>query len=149
MKTEKGVAIVAYKEKRGKKRFLVLQRTKNWEGWELPKGHLEQDDYTETVRLELEEEAGISEGDIQDLEELDSVLEWSYQDEEQGEEIKREYKGFLVKISGDAIVDTRQNPHDEHENGFFMKKEDVESLLTYENQKELLQDALTKLKAEG
>ena len=145
MKTEKGVAIVAYKEKRGKKRFLVLQRTKNWEGWELPKGHLEQDDYTKTVKQELQEEAGIPEEEIDNLEQLDTVLEWSYEDEEQGEEIKREYKGFLVKISEDTIVDTTQNPHDEHANGFFMKEGDVESLLTYDNQKELLLEALTQV----
>jgi len=149
MKTEKGVAIVAYKVKRGKKRFLVLQRTKNWEGWELPKGHLEQDDYKHTAKQELREEAGISEEKVESLEELDAVLEWSYEDEEQGEEIKREYKGFLVKISEDTIVDTRNNPHNEHANGFFMKEGDVKSLLTYDNQKELLQEALTRLKAEG
>ncbi|EGQ43757.1 MAG: hypothetical protein J07AB43_06350 [Candidatus Nanosalina sp. J07AB43] len=39
MKTEKGVALVVYKKKRGKKRFLILKRDKNWEGWEIPKGH--------------------------------------------------------------------------------------------------------------
>ncbi len=147
MRTEKGVAIVAYKEKRGKKRFLVLQRTKNWEGWELPKGHLEQDDYNHTAKLELREEAGIPEEEIEHLEELDTVLEWTYEDEEEGEEIKREYQGFLAKISDDAFADTTQNPHDEHVNGFFMKLEDVESLLTYDNQKELLQKAVTKLKS--
>lgn len=149
MKTEKGVALVGYKEKRGKKRFLVLQRTKNWEGWELPKGHLEDEDYTKTVKQELREEGGIPEEEIEDIKDLDADLEWSYEDEEEVEEIKREYRGFIVKISDDAIVDTTQNPHDEHENGFFMKKEDVESLLTYDNQKELLQEAVTRLKSQG
>lgn len=148
MKTEKGVAIVAYKEKRGKKRFLVLQRTKNWEGWELPKGHLEQDNYTKTVKQELQEETGIPEEEIVNLEQLDTVLEWSYEDEEQDEEIKREYQGFLVKISDNSLVDTTQNPHNEHKNGFFMKKEDVESLLTHDNQQKLLQNAVSRLKAE-
>lgn len=149
MRTEKGVVLVAYKEKRGKKRFLILQRTKNWEGWELPKGHLEEQDYSHTAKLELREEAGIPEEDIEELEELQETLEWSYEDEEKDEKIKREYKGFLVKVSEEALVDVSENPHDEHENGFFMKKEDVESLLTYDNQKELLQKALTQLKAEG
>ena len=149
MRTEKGVALVAYKQKRGKRRFLVLQRDKNWEGWELPKGHLEQDDYSHTAKLELREEAGISEEDIENLEELGEDLEWSYEDEEQDEEVKREYRGFLVKVSEDALADVSENPHDEHVNGFFMKKEDVESLLTYENQKELLKKAVTKLKSQG
>jgi len=144
MRTEKGVAVVAYKQSRGSNRFLVLKRVKNWEGWEIPKGHLENDDYRETVKLELGEEAGIDEEEIESIKELDEDLEWSYKDED-GEEIKREYRGFLVKISDSAIADTSSNPHEEHETGFFMKKEDVESLLTYENQGELLKIGLKRL----
>ena len=149
MKTEKGVVLIAYKRKRGKHRFLTLQRTKNWEGWELPKGHLEEEDYTHSAKLELREETGIHEEDIEKLEQLNEVLEWSYEDEETGEKVKREYRAFLVKVSEESIVDVSENPHDEHENGFFMKKEDVKSLLTYDNQKELLDSAVTRLKAEG
>ncbi|MFB6116469.1 MAG: NUDIX domain-containing protein [Candidatus Nanosalina sp.] len=149
MRTEKGVALVAYKQKRGKRRFLVLQRTKNWEGWELPKGHLEDEDYTKTAKQELREEAGIPEEQIENLEELGEELEWSYKDEEQDEEVNREYRGFLVKVSEEALVNVSENPHDEHENGFFMKKEDVESLLTYDNQRELLEAAVTQLKSQG
>lgn len=145
MRTEKGVAIVAYKQSRGSSRFLVLKRVKNWEGWEIPKGHLENDDYPETVKLELGEEAGIDEEEIENVEELGEDLEWSFEDED-GEEVEREYRGFLVKISDPAIVDTSANPHEEHETGFFMKKEDVESLLTYDNQRELLEEAVTQLK---
>jgi hypothetical protein len=52
--------------------------------------------------------------------------------------LRREYRGYRVEASKDASVDVTQNPHKEHETGFFMKKEDVKSLLTYENQKELL-----------
>jgi 8-oxo-dGTP pyrophosphatase MutT (NUDIX family) len=145
MRTEKGVAIVAYQESRGSRRFLVLKRTKNWEGWELPKGHLEDDDYEETVKLELGEEAGIDPGNIQEIKELGKDLEWSFEDG--GEEVEREYTGYLVRIDDDAIVDVSENPHEEHETGFFMKQEDVESLLTYDNQKELLQEAVTQLKS--
>jgi 8-oxo-dGTP pyrophosphatase MutT (NUDIX family) len=140
MRTEKGVAIVAYKEKRGKKRFLVLQRTKNWEGWEIPKGHLEDKDYIKTVKQELREEAGIPENEIEQIEYLNQDLEWTYTDEE-GQEVKREYRGYMLETSEDASADVTQNPHEEHETGFFMKKEDVRSLLTYENQKELLKSA--------
>jgi 8-oxo-dGTP pyrophosphatase MutT (NUDIX family) len=147
MTIEKGVAVVAYKESRGSRRFLVLKRTKNWEGWELPKGHLENDDYEATVIQELGEEAGIEEDEIQEIEELGEDLEWSFEDD--GEEVQREYRGFLVRISDSAIVDTSENPHDEHETGFFMKKDDVESLLTYDNQRELLEEAVTQLKAQG
>jgi 8-oxo-dGTP pyrophosphatase MutT (NUDIX family) len=145
MRTEKGVAVVAYKESRGSRRFLVLKRTKNWEGWELPKGHLENDDYEATVRQELGEEAGIEEDEIQEIEELGEDLEWSFEDD--GEEVQREYRGFLVRISDSAIVDVSGNPHEEHETGFFMKKDDVESLLTYENQRELLEVGVEKARS--
>lgn len=145
MRTEKGVAIIAYNESRGSRRFLVLKRKKNWEGWEIPKGHLEEDDYRKTVEIELSEEAGIEEESIESIEGLDRDLEWSFEDED--EEVKREYRGFLVKISEEAFVDTSGNPSDEHETGFFMKYEDVESLLTYDNQRDLLEEAVTRLKS--
>ena len=145
MRTEKGVAVIAYKESRGSRRFLVLKRTKNWEGWEIPKGHLEEDDYRETVKIELSEEAGIEDESIESIEGLEKDLEWSFEDED--EEVQREYRGFLVKISDEAFVDVSGNPSEEHETGFFMKYEDVESLLTYDNQRELLDDAVTRLKS--
>lgn len=138
MRTEKGVVVVAYKEVRRNHRYLVLKRTKNWEGWELPKGHLENDDYRETVKLELEEEAGLSEEEIREVEDMEKTLEWTYE-EDDGEEVKREYKAFIVKIGENAVVDVSGNPHDEHETGFFLDFEDASSLLTYDNQVEILE----------
>lgn len=137
MKTEKGVVVVAYKEVRRNHRYLVLKRTKNWEGWELPKGHLENDDYRETIKLEIGEEAGLSEEEIKEIKGMDQILEWTFEDD--GEEIKREYKAFIVKIDEDAVVDVTENPHDEHETGFFLDYEDASSLLTYDNQREILE----------
>jgi 8-oxo-dGTP pyrophosphatase MutT (NUDIX family) len=143
VKTEKGIAAVVYKKSRGSLRVLILHRKKNWEGWELLKGHLENGDYEETVRLELEEEAGIDTEEIQNTQELDHTVEWSY--EEEGEKIKREYRGFLVRVEPETGVDVTQNPHDEHESGFFMKPEDAEALLTHDNQKKLLEEALGEI----
>ncbi len=137
MRTEKGVAVVAYKESNRNQRFLVLQRTKNWQGWELPKGNLEEGDYEKTVKLELEEEAGVTEDSIESLESLGQVLKWTF--ERDGDEIKREYKCFLVKVSEDTYVDTSGNPHEEHSGGYFFDYDDASSLLTHENQKELLE----------
>lgn len=144
MRTEKGVVIVAYKRIRGSRRFLILKRKKNWEGWELPKGHLEEDDYTETVRIELNEEAGIDSDEILDIRDMDEDLEWSFEDDD--EKVNRIYRGFIVELDGEASVDTSGNPCDEHETGFFMKQKDVESLLTYDNQKEMFSEAVTSLK---
>lgn len=142
MKTEKGVIIAAYKQD-SYPRFVVLNRKKNWEGWELPKGHLEEDDYDKTVKLELQEEAGIDEEQIEEIEELGYTAEWTY--EEEGETIKREYRGFIVRLSDDALIDVNQNPHDEHAQGFFFRREDAESLLTHENNVEALDEACEKI----
>jgi len=143
MRTEKGVVVVAYKEVRRNLRYLVLKRTKNWEGWELPKGHLENDNYRETVKLELGEETGLEEKKIEEVQEMEKKLEWTFEDD--GEKVKREYKAFVVKIGEDAVVDVSGNPHDEHENGFFLDYEDASSLLTYDNQKELLEQGKESL----
>jgi 8-oxo-dGTP pyrophosphatase MutT (NUDIX family) len=145
MKTEKGVLIIAYQKSLRNHRILVLKRTKNWEGWELPKGHLENDDYRETVKLELKEEAGLDEETIQEITETGDTLEWTFENDD-GEQIKREYKAFIAKIGEDAVVDVSENPHDEHETGFFLDYEDAEALLTYDNQKEILEDNKESLK---
>ena len=139
MRTEKGVIIVAHKKPSRENRYLVLNRTKNWEGWELPKGHLEEDDYQHTVKLELGEEAGIKEEQIKSIENLDHTVEWSFDDD--GEEVKREYRAFLVEVDPDAIADVDQNPHEEHEKAFFLSKEDCNGLLTYDEHKEVLEMA--------
>lgn len=136
MEREKGVVLVVYKKPGRKPRYLVLNRKKNWEGWELPKGHLESD-YRKTALLELEEEAGIEE--VETIEEADEVLEWSFKNDD-GEKIKREYKAFIVKVSDDAVVDVTKNPHDEHEKGHFFNYDDAKSLLTYDNQVKILEE---------
>lgn len=138
MKTEKGVVVIAYQISLRNHRFLVLKRTKNWEGWELPKGHLEEDDYEETVKLELEEEAGLENEELGEIEELGETLEWTFENDD-GEEIKREYRAFTVKVDESAVVDTSNNPHEEHEDGFFLDYEDASSLLTYDNQRKILE----------
>lgn len=138
MRTEKGVALIVYKQKRGTRRFLILKRTKNWEGWEIPKGHLEDEDYQKTVKQELREEANIQEEEISNIESLETDLTWSYEDEETGEKVNREYQAYKVKVSSNTSVDVTKNPHEEHETGFFMKHKDAKSLLTHKNQKTLL-----------
>jgi 8-oxo-dGTP pyrophosphatase MutT (NUDIX family) len=146
VRTEKGVIIVAYKESRRNNRYAVLKRKKNWEGWELPKGHLEEDDYRETVRVELGEEAGVQEEDIEEITDLEEKVEWEYEDD--GEKVKREYRAFAVRVSEEARIDVSENPHDEHEQGFFLKKADAEGLLTYDNNVEILEKASEAINSE-
>lgn len=143
VETEKGVILVVYKESRRNNRYALLKRTKNWEGWELPKGHLEEEDYEHTVKLELQEETGIEEDQIQEIKDMDETTSWEY--EQDGEEFRKEYKAFMVKVDEDTIIDTSQNPCDEHEQGFFLKRDDAEGLLTYENNTEVLGSAVKQL----
>ncbi|MFB6189950.1 MAG: NUDIX domain-containing protein [Candidatus Nanohaloarchaea archaeon] len=142
MRTEKGVMLVAYKQ-RNAPRYLLLKRKKNWEGWETPKGHLEDGDYEATVREEMREEAGIGEEEILSIDEMDETVEWSY--EEDGEEVQREYRGFLVKVAEGAHVDVSGNPHDEHEHGYFFSYRDARDMITHENNRELLEQAHDKV----
>lgn len=139
MREEKGVILAVHRESINSVRFLVLKRVKNWEGWELPKGHLEQDDYEHTVRLELGEEAGIPEEQIQDIRDMEYTAEWTYEDD--GEEVHREYKAFLVKVDKDAHIDTSKNPSEEHEDGFFLRYSVVKDMLEYDNNVEVLNKA--------
>ena len=135
VKLEKGVALVVYKKPGRKPRYAVLNRKKNWEGWEIPKGHLEED-YEETVYLELKEETGINEDQVESVEELDRSLEWTY--EKDGEERQKKYCLYLVKVDDTAHIDVSKNPHDEHEKGHFLNFNDASSLLTYENYSDAL-----------
>lgn len=138
METEKGVMVVAYKD-RLRPRFIVLNRSKNWEGWELPKGHLE-DDYIDTVKQELEEETGIGEDKIVDITDLDHTVKWSF--DRDGEQVEREYRAFAVELEDDAFINVDSNPHQEHDQGFFFREQDAKSLLSYDNNVSVLEKAI-------
>jgi len=139
VRTEKGVILIVFKKPSRSPRFALLKRTKNWEGWEVPKGHLEDDDFRETVKLELREETGIEEDEIKEIQDIESSVEWSYKDD--GEEVEKKYRAYIVEVEDSALVDTDENPHDEHEKGHFLNYNDAHTLLTYEDQKKLLEQA--------
>lgn len=142
MKTEKGVIIIAYKSAE-KPRYLVLKRKKNWEGWETPKGHLENDDYVHTVEIELNEEAGIDSEEIVDIQDMDKTVSWEY--EQDGKDFRKEYEAFLVELASDTFVDVSENPDDEHEHGFFFVYRDAEKMITHDNNLDLLKEAHQRL----
>lgn len=139
METEKGVIAAVFDEN---DRVLVLKRKKDWEGWELPKGGLEKDDYEETVLIELEEETGIEPGKIDSIEDLGKEIEWGYSRD--GENYRKKYKAFKVKVSEVEAVDTSGNPDEEHEHGFFLRPRHVEEMLEYDNNREVLEAAMQK-----
>lgn len=137
MTTERRVCVVVCKEMDGFYRYAVLKRTKNWDGWELPKGHIEGDDSPEeTVYRELQEETGIDRDDVVRVEPLDRTLEWTY--ERDGEERKAVCDCFLVEVADDVFISVDQNPDDEHAKGHFLNFRDARDILTYDNQRDLL-----------
>ncbi len=139
MPEEKGVIVALFDER---DRVAVLKRKKNWEGWEIIKGHLEES-YKETVIQEIEEEAGVDRELIESVHDLDLTVKWSYEQED--EEIIRKYKAFAAKVSGPAVINTSKNPCDEHEHGFFLNPRDVKEMVEYENNRKVIEKACEKL----
>lgn len=134
MREEERVCIVLYRYAGGHPRYAVLRRVKNWDGWELPKGRMEGN-AEETARLELEEETGIDE--LESLEPFDHELEWTYREE--GEEVHVTCHCFVAQAPEDARIDVGNNPDGEHEEGYFLNFRDARDILTYEDQRELLE----------
>lgn len=141
MEEEPRVCVVLYKYTDGHVRYAVLRRVKNWEGWELVKGHIDDMDPEEAVRQEVREETGIEE--LEEVQELDHDLAWTY--EEDGEEKRAVCRCFLARAPGDALIDVSDNPHDEHSMGHFLNYRDATDILHYDDQRELLEHAHTAL----
>ncbi len=139
MPEEKGVIVAVFDEK---DRVAVLKRKKNWEGWELVKGHLEEN-YEETVIQEIKEEAGLNSELIDSIKDLQYTAEWSYKDD--GDEILRKYKAYAVKVSGTPVIRTSNNPSDEHEHGFFLNPRDVKEMVEYDNNRKIIEKACKEL----
>ncbi|MFB6166881.1 MAG: NUDIX domain-containing protein [Candidatus Nanohaloarchaea archaeon] len=140
MKEEERVCVVLYKVVDGHPRYGVLKRKKNWEGWELVKGHMEETP-EETARTEVREEAGIDE--VEEIESIGCEAGWTY--EEDGEEVDVDCRCFLVRVPPDASIDVDDNPHEEHEMGYFLNLRDARDILTHDNQRELLQKASERI----
>lgn len=132
------VCLVICKKMGNSYRFAVLKRVKNWDGWELPKGHIEDGDTAEeAVYNELQEETGIGRDTVIDVKELDHTLEWTY--ERDGEKRKAVCNCFLVEVEEGVYIDVSGNPHDEHDKGHFLNFRDAHDILTYDDQRELLE----------
>lgn len=141
MDEEKRVCIVLYKQFNGRPRYAVLKRTKNWEGWELIKGHQEGVDPEKAACTEIREETGIDE--LQRIEKLDKEISWTYEDND--EEVHTRCTCFVAEAPSDAFIRVSENPHDEHEKGHFLNFRDARDILTYGNQRDLLEHVHERL----
>lgn len=145
MEVRKGVVVAVWKEINNAVRFAVLKRELNWEGWELVKGGIDDEEVSEkAARREVREEAGIN--DIIEIEDLNRMHRWHYRKNDK--KIETRYRAFLIQVSEDAKIDVSKNPHEEHSKGFFLNPRDAKDILTHENQKKLIENALEHIKEE-
>lgn len=136
MKTRQGVIAVLLKPTNSHYRFAVFRRTLNWEGWELVKGGVEDDEGEEkAVKREIEEEAGIKEDEIVELSPMDGRVQWSYQRNQT--KIKADYKPFLVKVPAQTKIKLPES-NDEHSQGLFLNYRDARDILAFDNNRQLI-----------
>ncbi len=141
MEEVKGVMVCLYKLKNGHPRYCVLKRELNWEGWEFPKGRIDDgEDPEEAARREVIEETGI---EPEEITKLDETHKWTY--ERDGNKYRSIYRCFMAEAPGDARVDLEQNPDDEHTQGFFLNFRDTREILEHDNQRYLLERAAEKI----
>lgn len=133
MREEERVCVVLYKRVGDAVRYAVLNRELNWEGWELVKGRMEGTP-EETARIEVSEEAGIDE--LEAVEPVDHELEWTFEDE--GEAVHVSCHCFRAEAPPDARISVDENPDEEHADGYFLNFRDARDILTYDDQRELL-----------
>lgn len=96
MKIKKGVTGVVYHPVHGQPLFLVLHRVLNWEGWEFPKGGVEEGETeTQAVIREVIEETGLNGLKIKAR--LKTGMEW------ESEGTKYVYSVFLIEAASREV----------------------------------------------
>ncbi len=140
MHYRKGIAAIVFRKTGEGPLFLIFHRVKNWEGWELLKGGLldEEDDLT-CLKRELEEETGIREYEIIPTD-YKVMYKWPKHFVKDHHMFTGAINNFyLVEVQQENVrVDTRE--HDEYR---WVSKEEALKLLTYDNTKRAL-ERLTK-----
>lgn len=136
--TREGVVVVVFKEFRDYHRYAILERVKNWEGWELVKGHRDKDeDVATAAKREVREETGVT--DFLTVETLPVQHQWEYT--RNGTRIRAEYDAVLIQVPEEAKIDVSVNTHEEHARGHFLNYRDTQTMLTHDNQRELVRQA--------
>ncbi len=121
--------------------FLILKRSKNWEGWEFVKGGIKEGETEEdAVKREIIEETGLQKFKI--IKKIANV--------------KKEFVGvgdklnihsiYLVESNMNIPIHVPQGENKEHSTYLWADVDSVKSKLTWENDKEILEKVLEEFK---
>jgi len=133
LKWEFSAGGVVYK-KEDEKIYVLLIRVKN--RWSFPKGNIEREEQREMAALrEVKEETGV------DAEVIDFLGEIEYWYSLHGYKIHN----YLMRYKSGEIVPQKE----EIDEAQFVPLEEAERMLTYDNDKKILQRAINKLKELG
>ncbi|MEM4261849.1 MAG: NUDIX domain-containing protein [Candidatus Diapherotrites archaeon] len=134
MKTKYGVTAVIFDIKDKETYFLLMHRILNWKGWEFVKGGIDKNESPEEAVLrEIEEETGLFKLNI--ISRLNKKMAWASQG------IKYEYIPFLIKSDMNEKINLEQEIV-EHDDYVWATKEKASDLLTHEDNKKLLKEAI-------
>ncbi len=137
IKTMHGIVAVVFRERAGKKEFLLLHRVLNWTGWEVPKGSIdEKEDFEDAAKREIFEETGIKK--ILAIKNLRAI----YRFFDPVRKCNREMHGFLVKVDSAAKVSFEYNDAAEHDAFEWAGAQTALQKLTYAAQKSFFKKAL-------
>lgn len=134
MKTKYGVTGVIFDLKENQFYFLLMHRVLNWKGWEFVKGGIDKNETPEEAILrEIEEETGLVKVNI--ISRLNKKVSWA------SKKIKYEYVPFLIKAETGEKISLEQEII-EHDSYRWATKEQAENLLTHEDNKKTLKEAV-------
>ncbi len=136
-KIANGVSAVVFFEQNREKRFLILHRVLNWQGWEFPKGSIEAGEKPEEAVLrEIAEETGIKK--ILSAKKLPVFLEFF----DSIRKKQRVMQCFLAKVNARENVLLKKNIYQEHDAFEWVDAETAMKKLSFEDQKKVFRTAL-------
>jgi len=133
---KKGVTSIIYDDM-GDKWFLILHRTKNWEGWEFVKGNIEGEESPENAAArEVYKETGIKKFSLKKK----LGIKKEYINPKNGQ--NHVHDVFLFEASMNVPVNISKEEHDTYQ---WAKKDLVRDRLTKESDKNIFEEALNIL----
>lgn len=136
MKTRNGVIGIIYRDGGREHEFLVLRRKQGWQGWEFPKGGMEEGEEEEKALLrELGEETGLR--SFRSIAKVPYVVSYEYPEAPGNKYSGTVQSVYLLRFQRGAV-----RLSGEHDDYRWVKLGEALQFLTYDNQKRALERAL-------